>query len=280
MCRSIRFFTIGVLLLLALVAWSGTDQPALAQGETPAVRYHLVQPGDTLSGVAYVYGVPLAQLMTLNSLSNPNFIFVGQLLRLPPISTIPGGATTHVVQPGESLLGIATFYQVPLTAIQALNQIPNPNYIQVGQHLVIPTTATSTPVEMVPAPAPIAKQIVVDLSEQRTRLYENGVLVYEFIVSTGEPGLETVTGSFTILNKLPMAYAYTWDLQMPYWLGVYWAGSLQNGFHALPIMPDGSQLWAGYLGTPISYGCIVLSQADAETLYAWAEVGTPVEIRE
>jgi lipoprotein-anchoring transpeptidase ErfK/SrfK len=37
-------------------------------------------------------------------------------------------------------------------------------------------------------------------------------------------------------------------------------------------------LWAGVLGSPISYGCIVLGVEDAERLYNWAEVGTEVTI--
>jgi hypothetical protein len=38
---------------------------------------------------------------------------------------------------------------------------------------------------------------------------------------------------------LSLTYAYTWDLQMPHWLGIYWVGSLQNGIHALPIQANG-----------------------------------------
>ncbi|HLF00547.1 MAG TPA: L,D-transpeptidase, partial [Anaerolineales bacterium] len=75
------------------------------------------------------------------------------------------------------------------------------------------------------------------------------------------------------------AYAATWNLQMPHWLGIYWAGRLQNGIHALPILSNGEKLWAGWLGTPVSYGCVILGDVEAETLYNWAEVGTPVSIQ-
>jgi hypothetical protein len=76
-----------------------------------------------------------------------------------------------------------------------------------------------------------------------------------------------------------MAYAYLWSLQMPYWLGFYHTGYLENGFHALPIMSSGAVLWDGYLGTPVSYGCVILSYPDAETLYNWAEIGTEVIVQ-
>ncbi|MBM3152973.1 MAG: L,D-transpeptidase, partial [Chloroflexi bacterium] len=51
------------------------------------------------------------------------------------------------------------------------------------------------------------------------------------------------------------------------------------GIHALPILSNGVTLWAGYLGAPVSYGCIVLDTNAAQSLYDWAEVGMPVDIR-
>ena len=40
----------------------------------------------------------------------------------------------------------------------------------------------------------------------------------------------------------------------------------------------GQKMWGGYLGTRISYGCIILKDADAAALFNWAEIGTPVWI--
>ncbi|WKZ37702.1 MAG: L,D-transpeptidase [Anaerolineales bacterium] len=122
------------------------------------------------------------------------------------------------------------------------------------------------------------KYILVDISEQHMYVYEGDVLVYSFVASTGMNNATRV-GNFSVLNKIPSAYGSTWNIWMPNWLGIYWAGSLQNGIHALPILPNGAQLWAGYLGVPISYGCVVLGAYEAQLLYDWAEVGTPVEIR-
>jgi len=123
-----------------------------------------------------------------------------------------------------------------------------------------------------------SKYILVDISEQHMYVYEADALVYSFIISTGM-GNSTRVGTFSVLNKIPNAYGATWNIWMPNWLGIYWSGSLQNGIHALPILSNGATLWAGYLGTPISYGCVVLDTYDAQALYNWAEIGTPVEIR-
>ncbi|MGQ9832307.1 MAG: L,D-transpeptidase [Candidatus Villigracilaceae bacterium] len=89
----------------------------------------------------------------------------------------------------------------------------------------------------------------------------------------------TAIGTFSVLSKIPNAYGSTWNIWMPYWLVIYWSGGLENGIHALPILPGGSRLWSGYLGTPISYGCVVLGEYEARLLYEWAEIGTPVVIQ-
>jgi len=44
-------------------------------------------------------------------------------------------------------------------------------------------------------------------------------------------------------------------------------------------MSSGAILWEGYLGTPVSYGCVILSYPDATTLYNWAEIGTEVVVQ-
>jgi lipoprotein-anchoring transpeptidase ErfK/SrfK len=122
------------------------------------------------------------------------------------------------------------------------------------------------------------KYILVDISEQHMYVYEGDALVYSFVSSTGM-NHSTRVGTFSVLEKIPNAYGATWNIWMPNWLGIYWSGSLQNGIHALPILPNGATLWAGYLGVPISYGCVVLGTYEAQLLYDWADVGTPVEIR-
>jgi lipoprotein-anchoring transpeptidase ErfK/SrfK len=122
------------------------------------------------------------------------------------------------------------------------------------------------------------KSILVDISEQHMYVYEGDVLVYSFVASTGMNNATSV-GSFSVLDKIPNAYGATWNIWMPNWLGIYWAGTLENGIHALPILPNGATLWAGYLGVPISYGCIVLGTYEAQQLYDWADVGTPVNIQ-
>ena len=122
------------------------------------------------------------------------------------------------------------------------------------------------------------KYILVDISEQHMYVYEGDALIYSFVASTGINN-GTRTGTFAVQSKIPNAYGATWDIWMPNWLGIYWSGGLENGIHALPILPGGATLWEGYLGRPVSYGCVVLGTYEAQLLYDWAEIGTPVEIQ-
>ena len=50
---------------------------------TPARELYRVQPGDTLSSIAQRFGVSLQALMEANGITDPDQIYVGQLLRIP-----------------------------------------------------------------------------------------------------------------------------------------------------------------------------------------------------
>lgn len=68
-------------------------QAELDKGSTPApgANTHTVRAGETLSSIAQLYGTTVAELQRLNNISNPNLIFVGQVLILPSGS---GGSST------------------------------------------------------------------------------------------------------------------------------------------------------------------------------------------
>jgi tetratricopeptide (TPR) repeat protein len=138
-------------------------------------------------------------------------------------------------------------------------------------------TATLTPPTPTPTPRP-RKRILIDVSEQRLRAYQDESLVFDWICSTGEVGRPTRYGEFQVLDKIPEAWSSVWGLRMPHWLGIYWAGGSENGIHALPINQSGQQLWAGFLGRRVSFGCIILDTPNAAQLYQWAEIGTPVTV--
>jgi LysM repeat protein len=245
---------------------------------------HTVQAGENLYRIALRYGVTVKALVEVNGLYNPDQVRAGQQLTIPGSATGSSvsyqpqhASTTYTVRGGDTLASIAHQYGVTLWTLVQVNSISNPALIVPGQTLVIPKKSSLAS----PSAGAVVgnKRIVIDLSDQRMVTYQGNAQVHFFVVSTGMPGANTVPGTYQVLDKYPNAYASTWNLQMPYWLGIYWAGSLENGIHALPILPNGQRLWEGYLGTPVSYGCVILSTEDARTLYHWAEVGTPVIVQ-
>jgi lipoprotein-anchoring transpeptidase ErfK/SrfK len=169
---------------------------------------------------------------------------------------------------------------VPPTDVPASIPVATETPGQITMEIVdSPSAQTSASQQQAPAPSyGGSKLILVDISEQHMYVYDGDTLVYSFVASTGMHNA-TKVGTFAVQDKIPSAYGSTWDIWMPNWLGIYYAGSTENGIHALPILPNGATLWAGFLGTPISYGCVVLDTYDSQLLYDWAEIGTPVKIQ-
>lgn len=182
---------------------------------------------------------------------------------------------TYAVQPGDTLTSLSAKFGMPPGLVAEANREIDVNKLSVGQEIRIPSQDILTPYMPVRG-----KKIVVSLAEQRVRVYENGALLYDWPTSTGIKESPTHRGTFQVLEKHERAYASQWDLWMPYFISVYVAGGgVENGFHELPILASGNRLWEGNLGSPASYGCIILGIPQAETLYEWAEVGVIVKIQ-
>ncbi len=181
---------------------------------------------------------------------------------------------TYTVESGDTLTSLSAKFGMPSGLVAEANPGIDYNRLSVGQQIIIPSQDVLTPHKPVPG-----KRIVVSLAEQRVRVYENGALLYDWPTSTGIATSPTHQGVFQVLNKHEKAYASQWDLWMPYFISVYPAGGgVENGFHELPILANGQRLWAGSLGRPASFGCIILGIPEAETLYNWVEVGVVVVI--
>jgi lipoprotein-anchoring transpeptidase ErfK/SrfK len=163
------------------------------------------------------------------------------------------------------------------TITPAATETPGVMAMEVVASTAVPVNAPIYQAQPIPGYSG-SQYILVDISEQHMYVYDGDTLVYSFVASTGMNNA-TRTGTFAVQSKIPNAYGSTWNIWMPNWLGIYWSGGLENGIHALPILPNGATLWAGFLGRPISYGCVVLGSYEAQVLYDWAIIGTPVEIR-
>jgi len=118
------------------------------------------------------------------------------------------------------------------------------------------------------------KYIDINLSAQIMSIFENGILLDSYIISSGKRGMETPSGTHAIANKFPRAWSKKYGLFMPYWMAITPSGSY--GIHELPEWPGGYKEGANHLGIPVSHGCVRLGVGPAERVYEWAEIGTPV----
>ena len=140
------------------------DIPRKAEAVSPPAdseSAHVVEPGETLNGIANRAGVSPAVLAQANGLEAPFIVKTGQKLKIPrdrPVRTasrviasrqtpapVTGSASsevesTHIVQPGETLSGIAVRAKVPRVLIAEANGLQPPFIVKAGQKLQIPRT--------------------------------------------------------------------------------------------------------------------------------------------
>lgn len=96
---------------------------------------YTVQSGDTLSSIAAEYGTTSAALASLNGISNPNVIYVGQTLKVAGAATAASTTSMYTVQSGDTLSAIAAAHGLNTATLAAYNGITNYNLIYVGQQL-------------------------------------------------------------------------------------------------------------------------------------------------
>ena len=135
---------------------------------------HRVTTGETLSLIAGRYRISEKDLMAVNGLRNPNHIEIGQTLKLPanavtarpsfkPVAVKPvAGATQHTVAKGQTLTQIAKAYRLPISTLISINQLENPNKVEVGTRLYLtnpssPAVATEIRSNVTQTPKPTAR---------------------------------------------------------------------------------------------------------------------------
>lgn len=133
---------------------SSSDQSSSATTNTEAsAASYTVKSGDTLSGIASQYNTTVNQIVSLNQLSNPNLIYVGQVLKLKnsqttnsssSSSTATTTAGTYTVKAGDTLSAIASRYSTSSSTLASLNSLSNPNLIYVGQVLKVSSNASTS----------------------------------------------------------------------------------------------------------------------------------------
>jgi LysM repeat protein len=252
----------------------------------PSAGVHVVQRGENLYRIALRYGTTIQALATANGIVNTSQVRVGRRLAIPgrvATPADPAGApamrATYTVRRGDTLSAIALRYGVTTWSLVQANSIYNPSLIYVGQVLNVPARASAPPPVSQPSPLtqpsspPAAtsggRWIDIDLSAQRLTAYEGDVAVRSTLASTGLVRTPTPTGRFRVYVK-------------------YVADDMAGPGYYLPGVPYTMYFYRGYavhgtywhssFGRPMSHGCVNLPTPEAQWLFNWASVGTPVNV--
>lgn len=130
-------------------------------------------------------------------------------------------------------------------------------------------------------PDGVLRWIEVDLSKQRLYAYENGEIIYDFLISSGTWD-RTPRGTFYVWTKIRSQKmsggskelgTYYYLPNVPYILFFYNENvPKQNGFSLH------GTYWHNNFGTPMSHGCINMKTSEVAQIFEWAKVGTRITI--
>ena len=191
---------------------------------------------------------------------------------------------THEVVRGDTGYSIAREAGVPFYLVQRANPARDWDVpIYAGETVNVPSPDLVLPLDPIPS-----KRIVVDLETQQLWAFENGQIVFNWLISSGMNRAPTSPGVYQIISHAEEATGGsiemcgdstcgTWEM---YWfMGIYeTVPGLVNGFHGAVLLPGGSYMGDGTVGRPFTYGCVMSQNDQAEQLYYWADEGTVVEI--
>jgi len=107
---------------------------AVAAGtRTKSIEYE-IQVGDSLSGIAYQYGVSVATIMWENNLSLRSILKLGAKLTILPTTGV-----SHTIKKGDTLKKVANLYKAKTEDIVAFNNLQeNGNDLKVGEKIMVP----------------------------------------------------------------------------------------------------------------------------------------------
>ena len=100
-------------------------------------KIHIVQVGDTITSISNFYSIKKDLIIKLNNLTDENYIYVGQNLKISDPSQESKNNNYHIVQKGESLTEISTKYGLNFKELIEINNLKNPDSLEVDSKLIL-----------------------------------------------------------------------------------------------------------------------------------------------
>ena len=195
-----------------------------------------------------------------------------------------GGLKEYIVRRGDYLTELGVRFDLEWMILAEHNNISPPYVLHTGQVLRIPSLAQY--LGYLPNhsnfklfyttnhhPGPrigVGREIVIELNRQSIYAYENGVLQKRALMSSGKMLTPTVLGDYEIYLKFRSQTmsgpGYSLD-------NVKWPMYFIRGYAIHGTW------WHTMFGTPMSHGCVNLTNEDAKWFWEFAPLGTPVHVR-
>ncbi|MDD4658178.1 MAG: LysM peptidoglycan-binding domain-containing protein [Eubacteriales bacterium] len=112
--------------------------PQAAPPACPGFLY-TIQAGDTYFLLAQRFGTTVAAIQQANPGVNPNNLQIGQVICIPQAAPPACPGFLYTIQAGDTYFLLAQRFGTTVAAIQQVNPGVNPNNLQIGQVICIPT---------------------------------------------------------------------------------------------------------------------------------------------
>lgn len=109
----------------------------------PGGTIYTIKPGDTFYAIAKAYKIDVNALIKANPNVNPNNLQIGQQICIPASAPAPcPGGTAYTIVAGDTYYSIARRFNTTVNALIAANPGVNPNNLQIGQVICLPSAST------------------------------------------------------------------------------------------------------------------------------------------
>ena len=211
------------------VVWAASDEPVRsvvrARGalvttvsdDPPAIRAHVVAPGETLLSLAILYGIAPQTIAYNNAIADTADVRVGQSLVVPPFD-----AAIHVVREGETAAGIAARFGVEAETVRAANHAEyDATYDAPGRALLVPMPDGRYPgfrLKVSDAPRVLAPRVRWPTQGVITQLFSPGHSGVDIAAPYGSPVVATDAGTVSAVGYrgpggLAVCVYHDWGLE-------------------------------------------------------------------